>query len=97
MAGKGSALAWRVVGVGSAVAAGVAARRLAVTTWRLAMGDDPPANPEAPGTSVAEAVAWSLASGAIVGLARLLATRKAADYWQRSTGKLPPGLEKVTA
>jgi hypothetical protein len=31
-----------------------------------------------------------------MGLARLLATRKAAAYWRRSTGHLPPGMEKVT-
>ena len=48
VAGKGSALGWRVVGLGSAVLAGIAARKMAVTTWKLAMGDDPPVNPEAP-------------------------------------------------
>lgn len=97
MAGKGAALAWRVVGLGSAIGAGIAARKVAVTTWKLATGDDPPANPEAPGTSIGEAVGWAVASGAIVGLARMLATRKVADYWQRSTGSLPPGIEKAGA
>ncbi|RJK94281.1 DUF4235 domain-containing protein [Vallicoccus soli] len=96
MAGKGAALAWRVVGLGSAIAAGVAARKVAVTGWKLATGSQPPVNPEAPDVSVGEAVGWAVASGAIVGVARLLATRKVADYWQRSTGALPPGMEKVT-
>ncbi len=95
MAGKAAGLAWRVIGLGAAIGAGVAARKVATTGWKLATGDDPPVNPEAPETSVGEAVAWALASGAVVGVARLLATRKVADYWQRSTGSLPPGMEKV--
>jgi hypothetical protein len=31
-----------------------------------------------------------------VGVARMLATRQAANYWRRSTGKLPPGMDEVT-
>jgi hypothetical protein len=42
---------------------------------------------------MAEAVAWASASGLAVGLARMLASRKAADYYRRSTGHLPPNLE----
>jgi Protein of unknown function (DUF4235) len=45
--------------------------------------------------TMAEALAWAVASGVAVGVARMLAARKAADYWRRSTGSLPPGLEEV--
>jgi hypothetical protein len=31
-----------------------------------------------------------------MGLARMLATRKAAGYYAKSTGHLPPGMEEVT-
>jgi hypothetical protein len=93
MAGAG--LAWRVIGIGSAITAGIAARKLTTTTWKIATGNDPPANPQSPDTTWREALSWAVASGAIVGIARLLAARKAAEYWQRSTGKLPPGMEKV--
>jgi Protein of unknown function (DUF4235) len=96
MAGKGSALGWRVIGLGSAIVAGIAARKVLTSTWKLAVGDTPPVNPEAPDTSMKEAAAWAVASGAAVGLARMLVTKKAADYWRRSTGSLPPGMEKVT-
>jgi hypothetical protein len=37
-----------------------------------------------------------MVSGAAMGLARMLAARKAADYYRRSTGHLPPGVEQVT-
>jgi hypothetical protein len=43
-----------------------------------------------------EAVMWAVASGVAVGLARMLAGRKAADYYRRSTGHLPPNLEDVS-
>jgi hypothetical protein len=84
------------MGLGSAILAGIAARKVLTAAWRRGTGQDPPANPEAPGTSWGQAVAWSLASGAAIGLARMLAARKAADYYRKSTGHLPPGVEKVT-
>lgn len=96
MAGKGAGMAWKVLGLGAAVSAGVAARKGITTTWKLAMGGPPPVNPEDPDTSWQEAVAWAVLSGAAVGVARLLATRKLANYWKRSTGALPPGMESVT-
>lgn len=96
MAGKGGSITWKVFGGLSAVFAGVAARKLLVTTVTKTTGKTPPANPEAPDTSWQEAVVWALLSGAAIGVARMLATRKAAGYYRRSTGHLPPGMEEVT-
>ena len=55
----------------------------------------PPANPEHPDTTWAEAVAFAVVSGAIVGVARMLAARKAAEYYRKSTGHLPATLQEV--
>ena len=41
-----------------------------------------------------EAVLWATVSGTAVQIARMLATRRAANYYARSTGHLPPGLGK---
>ena len=87
---------WRIFGGLSAVFAGLAARKLLTKGWQAAVGDEPPANPAAPGTRWPEAIVWAVASGAAMGLARMLATRKAADYYKKSTGHLPKGLEEVT-
>jgi len=89
-------IGWRLVGTASAVLAGLAARKLMVRGWRLATGNNPPANPAAPGTQWREAIPYALASGAAIGLARMLATRKVAGYYRKSTGHLPPGMEEVT-
>jgi hypothetical protein len=89
-------LAWRVIGTGSAVLAAAAAQKGLSAAWKLATGDDPPTIPEDPDTSWTEAIAWAVLSGAVLGLARLIATRRAAHYYIRSTGELPKALERTT-
>jgi hypothetical protein len=87
-------LAWRVIGTGSAVLAAAAAQKGLSAAWRLATGDDPPTVPEDPDTGWREAVAWAVLSGAVIGVARLMATRRAAQYYMRSTGELPQALQR---
>jgi hypothetical protein len=82
--------------IASVVGAFVARRTLAVG-WRTATGKQPPANPEHPEVTWAEAAAWAVVSGAVVGLARMVAQKKVASTWHRSTGQLPPGLEETAA
>ncbi len=91
---KGSK-AWAASGLAATVLATVAARKAMNTTWRLTTGKRPPQNPAHPDVSMGEAVAWAALSGVAVGLARMMASRKAADYYRRSTGHLPPNLEDV--
>lgn len=86
-------ITWKVAGVGSAILAGIAMRKVLTTGWEKARHQQPPMNPAQPGTSWGEAVAWTMAVGAGVGVARMLASRAAAAGWQKATGALPPGLE----
>ena len=95
MAAKPS-IGWRLLGGLSAVLAGIAARKALTKGWSATTGNAPPANPAAPGTRWREAIPFAIASGAAMGLARMLATRKAAGYYRKSTGHLPPGMEEVT-
>ncbi len=95
MAAKPS-LGWRLLGGLSAILAGIAARKVLTKGWVRSTGHQPPANPAAPGTEWREAIAFAVASGAAMGLARMLATRKAAGYYRKSTGHLPAGMEDVT-
>jgi hypothetical protein len=89
-------MAWKLFGTLSAILAGIAARKVLVKVWTKGTGHDPPANPAAPGTSWPEAVGFAVASGAAIGVARMLATRKAAGYYRKSTGHLPKGMEEVS-
>lgn len=83
---------WKVAAAGAAVTAGLATRKLMDVAWRAVRKHDPPRNPEAPGVSWPEAVAWAVATGVGMGVARLVAQRGAIAGWRRATGKLPPGV-----
>ena len=87
---------WKVGGTLAAVIAGILTRKGLTAIWKAARKSDPPSNPANPSTQWAEALAWTAASGVAVGIARLLASRGAAEGWRRYTGALPPGLEEVT-
>ena len=93
MASGGSKL-WTVFSLVSALAAAAAAKKVLNSSWRAATGKNPPENPADPDVDVWEAVLWASISGTIVGLARMLAQRKAAGYYKASAGHLPPQLEK---
>jgi len=88
--------AYTLLGLAATVGATMVARKAMSATWKLSTGKEPPSNPEHPDVSMAEAVTWAIASGVAVGLARMLAGRKAADYYRRTTGRLPANLEDVT-
>lgn len=93
MAGAG--LAWKVIGTGAAIGAGIAASKVATTTWKISTGNPPPANPVDPDVDLWEAVAWAVASGALIGMARMLATRQSASWWIKTTGNYPPKMQEA--
>ena len=72
-------------------------RRALNTSWRAATGKNPPENPADPDVDVWEAVLWAAVSGTLVALARMFAQRKAANYYVKSKGELPPQLKKGNA
>lgn len=86
---------WSAYGFVATMAATILTRRALTATWKLATRKTPPNNPAHPDVSMGEAVAWASLSGLAVGLARMMASRKAADYYRRSTGHLPPNLQDV--
>ena len=94
MADSGSSKLWTVFSLVSALAAAAVAKKALDTGWRAATGKHPPENPADPDVQMGEAVAWAVVSGTFVALARMLAQRRAARYYQRSAGHLPPQLGK---
>jgi len=83
---------WRVVGTGLAILSGILVRKLLMRVWTRVTKHEPPTNPGAPDTTWVEGLGWALASGAAVGVARLVAARGATAGWRRVTGALPPGV-----
>jgi hypothetical protein len=89
-----SSKVWSVFSLVSAIGAATVAKKALNASWKAATGKNPPANPADPDVEMREAMMWAAASGTFIGLARMLAQRRAAGYYVKSTGKLPPGLEK---
>lgn len=91
---KSSSKVWSIFSLAAALLGATLARKSLTKAWQTATGKNPPANPADPDVDLWEAVLWATVSGTVVQLARMLATRRAANYYARSTGHLPPGLGK---
>lgn len=90
---KPSKRLWKMYGKSASVAAAIASTQVVNLTWQAALRRKPPASPENPEVTMREAIAWAVISGSAAQIARIVATRKAVDYWVRSTGQLPPGIK----
>jgi len=90
---KGSKV-WSAMSLVSALGAATVARKALDKVWQAGTGRKPPANPADPDVAMWEAVAWSVITGASVAVARMFAQRRAASYYVKSTGQLPPQLAK---
>lgn len=83
-------LLWNVVGSGIAVLSGIVVRKVVVLLWNRFTDHEPPTNPGAPDTTWGEALGFALASGAAIGVGRVLAARGATAGWTKVMGNLPP-------
>jgi Protein of unknown function (DUF4235) len=86
---------WKIYDKAATTFAGLAAARAVDMVWRAAVGRKAPKNPSNPEVSWREAATWVALSGTAMQLAKMFATRRAADYWIRSTGHLPPGMKSL--
>jgi len=70
----------------TAIAATIAAQiaaKVVTRVWVKTTGKPPPTQPNSPDVRWGEAVGWSVVSGTSIGVARLIASRRAAGAWQR--------------
>ncbi len=94
MAKGDSSKLWSMFSVVAALGAAVVARKGIDKYWQVSTGKKPPENPADPDIEIWEAVAWATLTGAAVSLARMYAQRRAAAYYVKTTGKLPPTLRQ---
>ncbi len=87
-------IVWKILSVAAALGASVVARKITDGTWKFVSGKESPENPEDPEIDVKEAVAFAVLSGAVIGLARMLANRQATRVYTKATGQLPKTLAK---
>ena len=86
-------LAWRILSTGAAVLAATLATKIVTKGWEVATGRPAPGDPTHPEqTSWTEALLFAAATGVAVSAARVAATRKAAEYYEHSSGHLPEAM-----
>lgn len=66
------------------------AERAITAAWRRAMDEDPPEDSAQQNANWGKAVAWTVASAVVVGLAQVAAKRTAAVAWEGLRGEAPP-------
>ncbi|MCU1679146.1 MAG: hypothetical protein JWM93_3904 [Frankiales bacterium] len=79
----------------AALAAATLMRKTLEKAWVQATGKEAPVNPESSETTWGEAMAWALVSGALLGVARLIARRGAITTMSKTAGK--PAIAKQNA
>lgn len=85
---------WSAMALVSGLGAARVTNLVLAKTWKAGTRRNPPANPADPDVELWEAVVWSAITGAVVSLMRMYAQRRAATYYVKSTGQLPPQLAK---
>ena len=81
---------WALVAGAAGALGAFAVRNGLESAWKLAVGDDPPKNPAARDVPWRHAIMWTVATGVLIGLGRLLAERGAAAAWDNYQGRKPP-------
>jgi hypothetical protein len=85
---------WRLVSTGTGILAGLAAQKVVSAVWSRVTPSrqGPPADPGDREVGWGEAVAWSIAAGVGVGVARMVSERVTARGWELAVGAPPPGV-----
>lgn len=84
---------WKLMGTASGLVAGIATTKALDAAWKTATGRKPPTKPDNPEIASREALLWAALSGMAMTVAKTYATRRAATYWVKSFGELPPGMK----
>jgi Protein of unknown function (DUF4235) len=77
----------KALATAAAFGAAFAARKLITMGWKRVTGKEPPADPQDPQVSMAEALGWAIVLGVVMGAARVLAVRAAVGAMRRSPSK----------
>lgn len=93
----GAKIGWKLVLTVFTLVMTIVTKKALTSAWKLGSGRVPPKSPTAPESGYVEVVAWAVASGATAALAKRFAEDRAARYWAKSTGSMPPGYETEAA
>lgn len=87
-------IAWKMLATVSGLVAGKAATKLTETGYKMATGGKPPKDKYDPEHSALQIAVFAVVSTAVTAGFKAFAERKAADYYAKSSGTLPPPVAK---
>lgn len=90
-----SGIAWKVLATVSGLVAAKAATKVTATGWKAATGNRPPAGKFDPEHTAAQIAVFTIVSSAVTAGFKAYAQRKAADFYTKSAGELPPPVAKA--
>lgn len=88
------AMVWKAVALGAGAAAGFGVNQVLGMAWRKVTDEPPPVDAADRTVGWKPAVVWAVTTGALMGVARLLAARSAARVWELATDAPPPISER---
>lgn len=88
-------IGWKLVAIASGLVASQVAKQITKGGWKAVTGKPMPQGSKDPQTGVAEALVFAAVSGSIMAATRTFVDRKAADYYEKSTGHPAPPVEKL--
>lgn len=72
-----------ILATSSGVLAGILVTKALEKAWRKVKNEDPPADPASEDVSWRDAIGWTLASGVVIGLTKLLVEKGATEGWKK--------------
>ncbi len=89
-------MVWRVLSAAAAMGAAAVANQVITRGWSAVAGKPAPTDPTNPEeVTWKEALLFAALTGLVVQAARVMATRKAAQYYYKSAGHLPAPFVKI--
>ncbi|KYH43406.1 DUF4235 domain-containing protein [Branchiibius sp. NY16-3462-2] len=88
-------IGWKLIALASGVVASRISRAVTKGGWKAVTGKPMPLASKDPSSSAVEALVFAGVSAAVMAVTRTFVDRKAADFYEKSTGHAPPPVEHL--
>lgn len=88
-------IGWKLIAIASGLVASQVAKQVTKGGWKAVTGKPMPVGAKDPQTGVAEALVFAGVSAAIMAATRTFVDRKAASFYEKSTGHAAPPVAKL--
>ena len=90
-------IGWKLVAIASGLVASQVAKVVTKGGWKAVTGKPMPLASKDPSSSATEALVFAGVSAAVMAVTKTFVDRKAAGFYEKSTGHAPPPVQKLRA